>query len=233
MSAADGRAARARVRRGAHGEFAPAGDRADPLDVLERQGSTRLEALLPLRYERMAASPFAFFRGAAAVMAADLAATPATGLRVQLCGDAHLANFGGFAAPDRQLVFDINDFDETLPGPWEWDVKRLVASIAIAGRDARLRRRQRRDAVARGGRAATARRCATSPAIGQPRRLVRAARRRRADREHGGARELPEEQARAFDRNRREGRTARQPARAREADRARRRRSCGSSATRR
>jgi uncharacterized protein (DUF2252 family) len=151
--AAAGRAARARVRRGAHGEFAPASDRPDPLDLLERQGETRVQALLPLRHERMAASPFAFFRGAAAVMAADLAATPATGLRVQLCGDAHLANFGGFAAPDRQLVFDLNDFDETLPGPWEWDVKRLAASIAIVGRergfDARQRRRTVRAAVGR------------------------------------------------------------------------------------
>ncbi|MDO8188163.1 DUF2252 domain-containing protein [Conexibacter sp. JD483] len=135
IGAAAGRAARARVRRGAHGEFAPASDRPDPLDLLAAQARTRLQALVPLRHERMAVSAFAFFRGAAAVMAADLAATPHTGLRVQLCGDAHLANFGGFAAPDRRLVFDLNDFDETLPGPWEWDVKRLAASIAIAGRD--------------------------------------------------------------------------------------------------
>src|SRR5689334_8367946 len=133
--AAAGRAARAAVRRGAHGEFAPAADRPDPLDLLAAQDATRLQALVPLRHERMATSAFAFFRGAAAVMAADLAATPSTGLRAQLCGDAHLSNFGGFAAPDRRLVFDVNDFDETLPGPWEWDVKRLAASIVIAGRD--------------------------------------------------------------------------------------------------
>ncbi len=134
-------------RRGAHGEFAPAVDRPDPLDLLAAQAETRLQALVPLRHERMAASAFAFFRGAAAVMAADLAATPSTGLRVQLCGDAHLANFGGFAAPDRRMVFDLNDFDETLPGPWEWDVKRLAASIAIAGRDRGFDRRERDTAV--------------------------------------------------------------------------------------
>src|SRR5205807_9817775 len=91
--------------------------------------------LVPIRYGRMAASPFAFYRGAASVMASDLARTPTTGLQVQLCGDAHLGNFGGFAAPDRRLVFDVNDFDETLPGPWEWDVKRLAVSMLIAARD--------------------------------------------------------------------------------------------------
>ncbi len=141
--AAAGRAARAAVRRGAHGEFAPAADRPDPLDLLAAQDETRLQALVPLRHERMATSAFAFFRGAAAVMAADLAATPSTGLRAQLCGDAHLSNFGGFAAPDRRLVFDVNDFDETLPGPWEWDVKRLAASIVIAGRDRGFSRDER------------------------------------------------------------------------------------------
>lgn len=145
--AAAGRAARAAVRRSAHGEFAPAADRPDPLDLLAAQAETRLQPLVPLRHERMAASAFAFFRGAAAVMAADLGATPSTGLRVQLCGDAHLANFGGFAAPDRRLVFDLNDFDETLPGPWEWDVKRLAASIAIAGRDRGFGREERATAV--------------------------------------------------------------------------------------
>ncbi|MBB4662764.1 DUF2252 domain-containing protein [Conexibacter arvalis] len=132
---ADGRALRKALPRSAHGDWEPAADRPDPLRLLERQEATRLAELVPLRRERMAASPFAFFRGAANVMAADLAATPVTGPRVQLCGDAHLANFGGFAAPDRTLVFDVNDFDETAPGPWEWDVKRLVASVAIAGRD--------------------------------------------------------------------------------------------------
>jgi uncharacterized protein (DUF2252 family) len=103
--------------------------------ILERQAASRVQELVPIRYGRMAASPFAFYRGAAAVMAADLAGTPVSGLRVQACGDAHLSNFGAFAAPDRRLVFDLNDFDESLPGPWEWDVKRLAASFAIAGRE--------------------------------------------------------------------------------------------------
>lgn len=132
--AAEGRGLRSGLPRSAHGDWEPAADRPDPLDVLAQQEETRVPQLLGLRHERMAASPFAFFRGAAAVMAADLAATPSTGLRVQLCGDAHLANFGAFASPDRTLVFDLNDFDETAPGPWEWDLKRLAASIAIAGR---------------------------------------------------------------------------------------------------
>lgn len=132
---ARGRAARAEIRRREHGEWEPPADRADPIELLERQGRDRIAELLPLRYERMSASPFAFFRGSAAVMAADLARTPTSGERVQLCGDAHLANFGGFGAPDRTVVFDLNDFDETLPGPWEWDVKRLAASIVLAARD--------------------------------------------------------------------------------------------------
>ena len=110
-------------------------DRSDPIEILVRQALTRTPELVPIRYGRMLRSPFAFFRGGAAIMAADLAETPVSGTRVQLCGDAHLANFGMFAAPDRRLVFDLNDFDETLPGPWEWDVKRLAASIAVAGRD--------------------------------------------------------------------------------------------------
>jgi uncharacterized protein (DUF2252 family) len=117
------------------------------VEVLTRQDQTRTPALVPIRHERMLTSPFAFFRGAAAVMAADLADTPVTGLRVQLCGDAHLLNFGGFAAPDRSLVFDLNDFDETLPGPWEWDVKRLAASVAVAGRDRGFADDARRDAI--------------------------------------------------------------------------------------
>ena len=107
----------------------------DPLDLLEEQAAQRDPALVPVRYGRMLASPFAFFRGAAAIMAMDLAKTPDPGDQVQLCGDAHLSNFGVFAAPDRRLVLDVNDFDETLPGPWEWDLKRLAASFAIAGRD--------------------------------------------------------------------------------------------------
>lgn len=134
-TAIDGRALRKALPRSAHGDWRPAPGRPDPLELLAEQEATRLPDLIGLRRERMAASAFSFFRGAANVMAADLAASPATGMRVQLCGDAHLANFGGFAAPDRTLVFDVNDFDETAPGPWEWDVKRLVASVAVAGRD--------------------------------------------------------------------------------------------------
>ena len=116
----------------------PGPDRRDPVAVLEEQGATREPELLPIRYGRMAESPFAFFRGAAAVMAMDLATTPVTGLRVQACGDAHVTNFGQFATPERNMIFDINDFDETLPGPWEWDVKRLCASLARGGPRPRL-----------------------------------------------------------------------------------------------
>ena len=114
--------------------FEPAPDR-DPVGLLLAQADTRVPELVPIRHGRMLVSPFTFFRGAALPMAADLAGTPMSGLRVQLCGDAHLANFGGFASPDRRLVFDVNDFDETLPGPFEWDVKRLAASLVVAGRD--------------------------------------------------------------------------------------------------
>ncbi|MGW7098702.1 DUF2252 domain-containing protein [Streptomyces sp. NPDC054838] len=130
-----GRAVRKRVTRASHGRWAPAADRTDPLWVLRRQAADRVVELLPIRYGRMAVSPFTFLRGAAAVMAADLAATPNTGLTVQLCGDAHLLNFGVFASPERALLFDLNDFDETLAGPFEWDVKRLAASVAVAARD--------------------------------------------------------------------------------------------------
>ncbi len=133
--AAAGKAARSEVRRSSHARWEPSEGRADPVAILERQAATRVPELVPIRYGRMSASPFAFFRGAAAVMAADLAITPVSGLWVQACGDAHLSNFGAFAAPDRRLVFDLNDFDESLPGPWEWDVKRLAASFAIAGRE--------------------------------------------------------------------------------------------------
>ncbi|WP_395293713.1 DUF2252 domain-containing protein [Kitasatospora hibisci] len=129
-----GRAARDRVPRSAHGRWIPAADRPDPIRVLERQGADRLTELLPIRYGRMSDSPFAFLRGAAAVMAADLAALPDTGIIVQLCGDAHLLNFGVYASPERALLFDLNDFDETYPGPFEWDVKRLAASVAVAAR---------------------------------------------------------------------------------------------------
>ncbi|HVO54527.1 MAG TPA: DUF2252 domain-containing protein [Solirubrobacterales bacterium] len=144
-----GKAARTNARRASHGEWAAAPDREDPIAILERQAEPRVSELVPIRYGRMAASPFAFFRGAAAVMAADLAPTPVSGLRVQACGDAHLSNFGAFAAPDRRLVFDLNDFDESLPGPWEWDVKRLTASFAIAARENGLKRKQRREVVLR------------------------------------------------------------------------------------
>ncbi len=133
--AARGRAARAASPRSSHAAWGPPGDRRDPVEILEEQATTRVPELVPIRYGRMLVSPFTFYRGAAAVMASDLAGGPRTGLTVQLCGDAHLSNFGGFAAPDRRIVFSINDFDETLPGPFEWDVKRLVASFEIAGRD--------------------------------------------------------------------------------------------------
>jgi uncharacterized protein (DUF2252 family) len=133
--AAVGKAARAIAPRSAHGEWKAAAERPDPVELLERQAGSRVGQLVPLRYGRMLVSPFTFYRGAAAVMAADLAPTPRSGLEVQLCGDAHLSNFGAFASPERRLVFDLNDFDETLPGPWEWDVKRLAASFTLAGRD--------------------------------------------------------------------------------------------------
>jgi uncharacterized protein (DUF2252 family) len=133
--AARGKAVRATVPRSVHGEWQPSPDRPDPVQLLQDQAQSRLPELVPLRYSRMLVSPFAFFRGAAYLMASDLADTPRTGLEVQLCGDAHLSNFGTYAAPDRRLVFSLTDFDETLPGPFEWDVKRLATSFAVAGRD--------------------------------------------------------------------------------------------------
>ena len=129
-----GRSRRSKVPRSALAEFAADGHRPDPVALLKTQDSTRIAELVPIRYGRMLASPFAFFRGAALIMASDLAGHEHTGLDVQLCGDAHLSNFGLYASPERNLVFDVNDFDETLPGPWEWDVKRLVASLAVAAR---------------------------------------------------------------------------------------------------
>ena len=132
---ARGKAARAEIPRSAHGAWEPASVRRDPVELLEEQARARLPELVPIRYGRMLVSPFTFFRGAAYVMAADLANGARTGLHTQLCGDAHLSNFGFFAAPDRRLVFSINDFDETLPGPFEWDVKRLAASFTVAARD--------------------------------------------------------------------------------------------------
>ena len=132
---ARGRERRKLVPRQSHAQWSPPADRPDPVAVLEQQATPRVPDLVPIRYGRMAASPFSYFRGAAASMAWDLAHTPTTDIRVQACGDAHLLNFGMFAAPDRRLVFDVNDFDETLPAPFDWDVKRLAASIAIAARD--------------------------------------------------------------------------------------------------
>jgi uncharacterized protein (DUF2252 family) len=130
-----GKAARATAPRSSHARFDPPADRRDPIELLEAQAQTRVPELVPIRYGRMLVSPFTFYRGAAKIMASDLATTPNSGLAVQCCGDAHLSNFGMFASPERRLVFDINDFDETLPGPWEWDVKRLAVSMLIAARD--------------------------------------------------------------------------------------------------
>ncbi|MFJ2026595.1 DUF2252 domain-containing protein [Streptomyces sp. NPDC087897] len=132
--AALGRAARRRAPRSSHADFTPSPHRTDPLAVLEAQSAERVPELVPIRYARMSESPFRFYRGAAALMAADLAGTPDSGIRAQLCGDAHLLNFRLLASPERNLLFDINDFDETLPGPWEWDVKRLATSLVIAAR---------------------------------------------------------------------------------------------------
>jgi uncharacterized protein (DUF2252 family) len=142
-----GKAARKQAPRAAHAEFEPSPGRPDPIALLESQAETRVPELLPIRYGRMMFSPFSFYRGAALIMAADLARTPVSGIRVQLCGDAHLSNFGVFASAERSLVFDLNDFDETLPGPWEWDVKRLAASLAVAGRDNGYTRKERKGIV--------------------------------------------------------------------------------------
>ncbi|MEI7625758.1 MAG: DUF2252 domain-containing protein [Actinomycetota bacterium] len=150
---ARGKAARSEVTRASHGEFSVSPNRIDPIELLEGQAQTRVPELVPIRYGRMLVSPFTFFRGAALIMASDLAGTPRSGLRVQLCGDAHLSNFGGFGTPERSLIFDLNDFDETLPGPWEWDLKRLTASLEVAGRDRGFSDSER-DAIVRGAAAA-------------------------------------------------------------------------------
>jgi uncharacterized protein (DUF2252 family) len=142
-----GRAARAAVARSSHGAYEPAAQRPDPIGILEAQAANRVPELVPIRYGRMLDSPFAFYRGAAAIMASDLAATPRSGFTVQCCGDAHLSNFGLFGSPERRLIFDVNDFDETLPGPWEWDVKRLSASIVVAGRERGYSARERERSV--------------------------------------------------------------------------------------
>jgi uncharacterized protein (DUF2252 family) len=142
-----GRAVRGEVPRASHADWMPSHRRADPVKVLEAEAASRIPELVPVRYERMLVSPFTFYRGAAGIMAADLALAPRSGMTVQLCGDAHLANFGGFASLDRSLVFDLNDFDETLPGPWEWDVARLATSVEIAGRDLGHKREARQRSV--------------------------------------------------------------------------------------
>ena len=143
QSVAAGKAARQLAPLESHRDFAVPASR-DPIGLLLRQAESRVPELVPVRHGRMLVSPFAYYRGAALPMAADLAGTRSSGLRVQLCGDAHLLNFGAFASPERRLVFDLNDFDETLPGPFEWDVKRLVASMAVAGRDNGLSTKKRR-----------------------------------------------------------------------------------------
>jgi uncharacterized protein (DUF2252 family) len=147
-----GKAARADAPRASHAVFAPVPGRPDPVDVLEGQAATRVAELVPIRYGRMLVSPFTFYRGAALVMAGDLAGTTQSGLTVQLCGDAHLMNFGAFASPERRQVFDINDFDETNPGPFEWDVKRLAASFEVAGRDEGYSEKNRRAVLLQVGR---------------------------------------------------------------------------------
>jgi uncharacterized protein (DUF2252 family) len=131
---AEGKARRRKLPRSSHAEWKPTSNRPDPIDLLEESNKPRLPQLVPIRYGRMLESPFTFLRGAALVMAHDLASTPVTGFSAQLCGDAHLRNFGVYASPERNLLFDVNDFDETLPGPWEWDLKRLAASFVVAGR---------------------------------------------------------------------------------------------------
>jgi len=146
---AAGKALRTKTPRTSHGEWASASDRPDPISLLEESNRTRVPELVPIRYGRMSVSPFTFLRGSAIVMASDLAKTPVSGIKVQLCGDAHVSNFGGFATPERDLVFDVNDFDETLPGAWEWDVKRLAASIVVAGRQNGYTAQENRQAVVR------------------------------------------------------------------------------------
>src|SRR5277367_3025183 len=151
MTLADRKAAgkrlRDRVPRDAHAGWRAHAGRADPVGILHASDATRQKELVPLRYGRMLQSPFTFYRGSAGVMAADLAETPATGIHVQVCGDCHLMNFGGFATPERRLIFDVNDLDETLPAPWEWDVKRLVASFVLAARSNGLSDANGRDAA--------------------------------------------------------------------------------------
>ena len=145
--AARGKQARAAVPRESHAAFEPRSDRPDPIGLLEEQATSRVPELVPIRWGRMMVSPFTFYRGAALPMASDLAGTPVSGLAVQACGDAHLSNFGIFGSAERRLVFDVNDFDETLPGPWEWDVKRLAASLEVAARGNGFPGKDRREIV--------------------------------------------------------------------------------------
>jgi uncharacterized protein (DUF2252 family) len=142
-----GKTMRANIPRPSHIGWMPSPERRDPIEILEESNRDRLPNLIPIRYGRMVRSPFTFFRGSAAVMASDLASTPATGIRVQACGDCHLLNFGAYATPERNLAFDLNDFDETLPAPWEWDLKRLVASFVVAGRDSGIPDKRAREAA--------------------------------------------------------------------------------------
>ncbi len=146
---AAGKALRGKAPRSSHAEWAPDPERPDPISILEESNKTRLEHLVPIRFGRMSLSPFAFYRGTADIMASDLAKTPVSGIQAQLCGDAHLSNFGVFASPERRQVFDVNDFDETLAGPWEWDVKRLAASVVIGGRQNGYTAQESRQAVVR------------------------------------------------------------------------------------
>src|SRR5881275_3725456 len=144
---AAGKARRSETPRSSHAEWAPDPERPDPISMLEESNKTRLEHLVPIRFGRMSTSAFAFYRGTADIMAYDLAKTPVSGIQAQLCGDAHLSNFGVFASPERRQVFDVNDFDETLAGPWEWDVKRLAASVVVAGRQNGYTARESKQAV--------------------------------------------------------------------------------------
>src|SRR6266700_289792 len=146
---AAGKALRSKTPRSSHAAWSPDPERPDPISLLEEANKTRVEPLVPIRFGRMSLSPFAFYRGSADLMAHDLATTPISGIKAQLCGDAHLSNFGVYASPERRQVFDLNDFDETLPGPWEWDVKRLAASVVLAGRQNGYSPRDSKQAVLR------------------------------------------------------------------------------------
>src|SRR5947199_5646938 len=146
---AAGKARRSETPRSSHAEWTPDPERPDPISILEEANKTRLKHLVPIRFGRMSLSAFAFYRGTADIMAYDLAKTPVSGIQAQICGDAHLSNFGVFASPERRQVFDVNDFDETLAGPWEWDVKRLAASVVIGGRQNGYTAQESRQAVVR------------------------------------------------------------------------------------